>query len=84
MPSFNYILLMVSENKIFEYLFENLPFILQRQPINLSDLDKSCMNCGGLLNLNISVKKFKYPSEQEIGCKEGLQYTPHNVKIKTL
>ena len=40
---------MVSE-KIFEYFFENLPFISPRQPIKLSDLDKSRMKRGGLLN----------------------------------
>ena len=28
-----------------------------RQPIKLSDLDKSCMKHGGLLNINISIKK---------------------------
>ena len=43
MPSFSFILLMVSEEKNFEYFFENLPFMLPHQPIKLSDLDKSRM-----------------------------------------
>ena len=30
--------------------FENLPFMSPHQPIKLSDLDKSCMKHGGLLN----------------------------------
>ena len=45
---------MVSEKKIFEYFFENLPFMLPRQPIKLSDVDKSHMKRGGLLNKHIS------------------------------
>ena len=31
-------------------IFENLPFMSPRQPIELSDLDKSRMKHGGLLN----------------------------------
>ena len=36
MPSFSFILLMVSEKKNFEYFFENLPFMLPSQPIKSS------------------------------------------------
>ena len=50
--------LMVSE-KIFEYFFENLPFMLPFQPIKLSDLDKSRMKRGRLLKKHFC-KKFKY------------------------
>ena len=39
---------MVSEEKIFEYFFENYPFVSPGQPFKLSDLDKSR-------------KKIKYP-----------------------
>ena len=41
---------MVSEKKNFECYFENLPFMLPRQPIKLSDLGKSRMKHGGILN----------------------------------
>ena len=41
--------LMVSE-KIFKILFESLPFMWPWQPIKLSDLDKSHVKRGGLLN----------------------------------
>ena len=51
---------MVSEKKIFEYFFEHLPFMSPRQPIKSSDLDKSNMKHGGLLNKHICEKKFKY------------------------
>ena len=40
----------VSEKKNIEHFFENLPFMSPRQPIKLSDLDKSRMKHGGLLN----------------------------------
>ena len=56
MPSFNLILLMGSEKTIFEYIFFlNLPYMSPRQPIRLSDLNKSRMKRGGLLN-KLSVK----------------------------
>ena len=56
MPSFSFILLTVSEKKNFEYFFENLPFILPSQPIKSSDLDKSHMKHGGLLNKHFCKK----------------------------
>ena len=62
MPIFSFILLTVSENKIFEYFFENLPFMLPRQPLKLSYLDKSRMQHGELLN-----KYF---------CKKNIQISP--------
>ena len=37
--------------------FENLPFMSPRQPIKLSDLDKSRMKHGGLLNKYFCKKK---------------------------
>ena len=37
--------------------FENLPFMSPRQPIKLSDLDKSLMKHGGLLNKYFFKKK---------------------------
>ena len=56
MPSFSFILLTVSE-KNFEYFFKNLPFMLPSQPIKSSDLDKSRMKHGGLLNKHFCKKK---------------------------
>ena len=46
--------------RILNIFFENLPFMSPRQPIKLSDLDKSCMQHGGLLNKLICEKKHKY------------------------
>ena len=37
--------------------FENIPFMSPRQPIKLSDLDKSRMQHGGLLNKHICEEK---------------------------
>ena len=62
-PSFSFILLMVSEEKNFEYFFENLPFMLPRQPIKSSDLDKSCVKHGGLLNKHFFKKKSNIPND---------------------
>ena len=47
MQSFSFIPFTASEEKIFEYFFENLPYMLPWQPIKFSDLDK--MNRRGLL-----------------------------------
>ena len=57
MPSFIFILLTVSEKKNIEYFFENLPFMSPCQTIKLSDLDKSHMKHGGLLNKHFCEKK---------------------------
>ena len=43
----------------FLILFENLPFMWPRQPIKLSDLDKSHMKREGLLNKHICEKKIQ-------------------------
>ena len=43
--------------RIVNIFFENLPFMSPRQPIKLSDLDKSRMQHGGLLNKHICEKK---------------------------
>ena len=56
MPSFSFILLTVSEEKKFEYFFKNLPFMLPSQPIKSSDLDKSSVKHGGLLNKHFCKK----------------------------
>ena len=45
--------------KNFEYFIENLPFMSPRQPIKLSDLDKSRMKHAGLLNKHFCKKKFQ-------------------------
>ena len=57
MQSFSFISLMVSEEKTFEYFFENLPFMLSWQPIKFSDLDKIHMNHRGLLKKYFCKKK---------------------------
>ena len=44
---------------IFEYFFENLPFMLPWQPIKFSDLDKIHMNRRGLFKKHFC-KKSKY------------------------
>ena len=64
--------LMFLRRRILYIFFENVPFMSPRLPIKLCDLDKSCMQHGGLLNyaiwtkvvcnmedysINISVKK---------------------------
>ena len=43
--------------RILNIFFENLPFMSLCQPIKLSDLDKSRMQHGGLLNKHICGKK---------------------------
>ena len=43
--------------RILNILIENLPFISPRQPIKLSDLDKSHMKHGGLLNKHFCKKR---------------------------
>ena len=56
MQSFNFIPLTISEEKIFEYFFENLPFMLLWQPIISGDLDKIHMNRRGLLKKHFCKK----------------------------
>ena len=53
MPSFSFIPLMVSEEKIFNIFLENLPFVWPPQQFKISDLDKRYMKRGGLLNKHI-------------------------------
>ena len=57
MLSFSFILLTISEEKNFEYFFENLPFKSPRQPIKSSDLGKRRMKHGGLLNKHFCKKR---------------------------
>ena len=49
LQSFSFIPQTASEELIFKYFFENLPFMLPWQPIKFSDLDKIHMNRRGLL-----------------------------------
>ena len=63
MPSFSFILLTISEKKNFEYFFENLPFMSPRQPMKSSDLDKSRLKHGGLLNKHFCKKKSNIPND---------------------
>ena len=49
--------------RILNIFFESLPFMSPRQPIKLSDLDKSRMQHGGLLNKHICEKKSNISSE---------------------
>ena len=67
MQSFSFIPLTTSEEKIFEYFFKHLPFMLPWQPIKFSDLDKIHMNRRGLLK-----KHF---------CKENLNICSETAKI---
>ena len=60
MQSFSFIPLTASEEKIFEYFFENLPFMLPWQQITFSDLDKIHMNRRGLLKKHFCKKKSKH------------------------
>ena len=63
MPCFSFIFLTVSEKKNFEYIFENLPLMSPRQAIKLSDLDKSHMKHGGLLNKYFCKKNSNIPND---------------------
>ena len=49
--------------RILNILFENLPFMSPCQPIKLSNLDKRCMQHGGLRNKHICGKKSNIYSE---------------------
>ena len=68
MQSFNFIPLTASEEKIFEYFFENLPFMLPWQPIKFSDLNKIHMNRRGLLKKHFCKKKSKYLQRDSKNC----------------
>ena len=49
--------------RILNIFFENLPFMLPSQPIKSSDLDKSRMKHGGLLNKHFCKKKSNIPND---------------------
>ena len=51
--------------RILNIFFENLPLKSPRQPIKLSDLDKSHMQNGGLLNKHICEKNQISPVRQQ-------------------
>ena len=70
---------MISE-KIFEYLFENLPFMLPWQPIKFSDLNKIHMNRRGLLKKHFC-KKSKY---LQLGSKNGNFHFSHYKSMETI
>ena len=57
LQSFSFIPQTASEELIFEYFFENLPFMLPWQSIKFSDLDKMNMNHRGLLKKQFCEKK---------------------------
>ena len=61
MPSFSFILLTVSEKKNFDFVFQFTLYVAP-QPIKLSDLDKSRMKRGGLLNKHFC-KKSNIPND---------------------
>ena len=65
MPSFGFNPYMVSEKKIFKHFYENRPFLLLRQPIEFTDLDKSLMKRRGLLNKHFCKKNQNIPNETE-------------------
>ena len=69
MPSFGFILHMVSDKKIFKYFYEHWPFLQPRQPIKCTDLDKSRMKRRGLLNKYFCKKKSKYLHWNRNKCK---------------
>ena len=57
MQSFSFIPLTACEEKIVEYFFKNLPFMLPWQPIKFSDLDNIHKNRRGLLKKHFCKKK---------------------------
>ena len=63
MQSFSFIPLTASEEKIFEYFFENLPFMFQWQTIKFSDLDTIHKNHRGLLKKHSCKKNLNICSE---------------------
>ena len=63
MQSLSSIPLTISEKKIFEYFFENLPFMLPWQPIKVSNLDNIHMNRTGLLKKHFCKKNTNICSE---------------------
>ena len=68
MQSFSFIPLKISEQKICECFFENLPFMLPWHPIKISDLDKIHMNRRGLLKKHFCKKKSKYLQWDSKNC----------------
>ena len=49
--------------RILIFFLENLPFMSPRQPIKSSDLDKSRLKHGGLLNKHFCKKKSNIPND---------------------
>ena len=65
---------LASEEKIFEYFFKNLPYMLPWQPIKFSDLDKIHMNHRGLLKKHFWNKKSKCLQWDSKNCQFLLSY----------
>ena len=97
MQSFSFIPLTTSEEKILDYFFENLPFMLPWQPIKFRDLDKIHMVGRELLkkhfckkNLNICSETAKianfyfshYKSMETVSCHSNQSWTK-NIIIRS-
>ena len=78
MPSFSFFLLTISEEN-FEYFFENLPFMSPHQLIKSSDLDKSHMKHGGLLNRHFCKKRNQISPMPYLKSPHHTCGTPHNI-----
>ena len=81
MQSFSFIPLTACEEKIFEYFFESLPFMLPRQPIKFSDFDKIHMNRRGLLKKLFCAKNLNICSEI---AKNANFHFSHNKLMETI
>ena len=91
---------MVSKKRNFEYFFKNLPFMSPRQPIKYSDLDKSPIKRGVLLdkhfcknmftnipNDSVEIVNFHfshYKSMETISCHSNQSSYPIGIKNITL
>ena len=97
MQSYSFIPLTASEEKIFEYFFENLFFMLPWQPIKYNDLDKIHTNHRELLkkhfckkNLNTCIEAAKianfhfshYKSMENISFHSNQSSYPIRIKNK--
>ena len=67
--------------RIWNIFFENLPFMSPRQPTKSSELDKSRMKHGGLLNKHFCDKKSNIPSNL---AEIVNVYFSHYKSVKTL
>ena len=72
---------MASEEKIFEYFFENLPFMLPWQPVKFIDLDKIHMNRRELLKKHFCKTNLNICSET---AKIANFYFSHSKSMETI